>query len=987
MIIESVRLKNIKSYGEGSDGNGVTISFLPGTNRIAGKNGHGKTTLIESVGYALFLTEPVFEENFQLETYFLRAGKKAAEIDVTFNQLGELYRIERGLGAHNKRQTKVVQLNDGSTCAEGDNEVSAFICRLFGFPDRKRFSELFWKLIGVRQGRLTWPFDSKPSIAKDFFEPLLDVAVFRECFDSLKPAVDEFEVRLHDQEKIKAGLEERIRERSESVAGVEAKRLQLKEHEQQLDLLNEARNIARKTLEQLEAKEISLKAAEDLRSAARHALVLARQQRETAEERMRESAAAGDFLARIISGHQAYEKAEIELKHLRAMQTEERRLEKEMADTEKKKAAFDGKADAARRQADALALQKREKEAEKADLSGRVEALRFRLSGSQPEFERQKRAVDHVTMDLSDVRHFLNSFGILLAHEEATLEKIKEVTADLAAWDASVLQKASLQEATADEVLQYLRQQFAAANAGHSSLSTQLEEIRGGICPFLKEKCRQFDPSKVEGDLRQKRATIAYLRKNIESAESALHAAKIDREQLRQEERNLAGKSGRLELMAADLFSAFDRLEWDAIRTAAKGLRQWIQNVQPMPDFPRPVVVEGADASILESRHRQNVVYFMELNDWWRAVEHGVQARIGAFLEEDRRRSADQQDEANGTGQLRRIESEISKLDAAEYKQRDDAAIYEVQSAELVKSIVSLDQRLKVFGFLADEIASLEQIQLKHRSDNQQYLGAKPLADERSAREKDCKARQEAEATAAATLRLREIVFAEVIKDFDPGALPAFRREFEQISAAAAKESANSDNAKRELQREEDRFREWQQACAVRDEIGHEIRRLEAAIELAELARTVLRDSAPAVAQHLCDRIAERAQQIFNRINDDPVELKWEAAPRYSLRVIPGERRFAMLSGGEQTKLALAMTLAMIQEFSGLRFCMFDEPTYGVDAESKEKLGEVMLEAQKAAGLEQLILVSHDDAFDGKIENSILLQKTAANGTEVVQSS
>jgi hypothetical protein len=28
--------------------------------------------------------------------------------------------------------------------------------------------------------------------------------------------------------------------------------------------------------------------------------------------------------------------------------------------------------------------------------------------------------------------------------------------------------------------------------------------------------------------------------------------------------------------------------------------------------------------------------------------------------------------------------------------------------------------------------------------------------------------------------------------------------------------------------------------------------------------------------------------------------------------------------------------------------------------------------------------VSHDDAFDGKIENSILLQKTAAAGTEVI---
>ena len=984
MIIESVRLKNIKSYGEGSDGNGVTISFLPGTNRIAGKNGHGKTTLIESLGYALFLTEPVFEENFQLETYFLRAGKKAAEIDVTFNQFGELYRVERGLGPHNKRQTKVVQLNDGSTCAEGDNEVSAFICRLLGFPDRKRFSELFWKLIGVRQGRLTWPFDSKPSIAKDFFEPLLDVAVFRECFDSLKPAVDEFEARHHDRDKIKASLEERIRERSESVAGVEAKRLQLRKHEEQLDLLNEARDIVRKTMEQLEAEEISLNAAEGLRNAADNALVLARQQRETAEERMRESAAAGDLLARVTSGHQAYEEAEIELKHLRTMQTEERRLEKEMADTEKKKAELDGKADAARLQADALALQRREKEAEKADVSERVDALRFRLSGSQPEFEKQKRAVDYVMRDLSDVRHFVNSFGILLAHDEATLKKIKEVTADLSSWDGSVLQKASLQEATADEVLQHLRQQFAAANAEHSSLSTQLDQIRGGVCPFLKEKCPQFDPSKVEGDLSQKRAAIEYLRTNIESAESTLDAAKIDREQLLREEKDLAGKKSRLELMTTDLFSAFDRLERDAIRTAANELRQWILNVQLMPDFPKSLVVEGADASILEDRHRQNVVYFTELSEWWRAVESGVQAQIGAFWEEDRRRNADQQNEVNSTSQLRRIESEISKLGTAEDKQRDGTAIYRARSAELIKSIVRLDQRLEVFGFLADEIARLEQNQLKHRSDYQQYLGAKPLADERSAREKDCKARRDAEAAADAALRLREIAFAEAIEDFDPGALPALRLKFEQVSAAAAKESVNLDHAKRELQREEDRFREWQEACATRDEVGHEIRRLEAAIKLAELARIVLRDSAPAVAQHLCDRIADRAQQIFNRINDDPVELKWEAAPRYSLRVIPGERRFAMLSGGEQTKLALAMTLAMIQEFSGLRFCIFDEPTYGVDSESKDKLGEAILEAQKAAGLEQLILVSHDDAFDGKIENSILLQKTAAAGTEVI---
>jgi predicted ABC-type transport system involved in lysophospholipase L1 biosynthesis ATPase subunit len=71
-----------------------------------------------------------------------------------------------------------------------------------------------------------------------------------------------------------------------------------------------------------------------------------------------------------------------------------------------------------------------------------------------------------------------------------------------------------------------------------------------------------------------------------------------------------------------------------------------------------------------------------------------------------------------------------------------------------------------------------------------------------------------------------------------------------------------------------------------------------------------------------------------------------------------------MLSGGEQTKLALATTLAPIQEFSGLRFCIFYEPTYGVDLDSRHKLADAILLAPEAAGLNQLFLVSHDDAFD-----------------------
>lgn len=984
MIIRSMRLRNIKSYGEGPDGHGVTISFEPGTNRIAGKNGHGKTTLIESLGYALFLTEPIFEENFLLETYFLRAGKKTAEIDVTFSHQGEDFRIERGLGPNNKRQTKVVHSDDGSTCAEGEKELSAFLCRLLGLPNPRRLTELFWKLIGVRQGRITWPFDSKPAAAKEFFEPLLDVAVFRECFQSLKPAVDEFVVRFHEQEKIIARVEERIRVHSDSASGLEAKRRQFKEIELHLQTLNKSRDETLNILAQLEATENALRTAESQRNAAQNVFGLARQQREIAEQRMQESRAAGDIVAAAASGYRTYEKAGKELLEFRAKQAERYWLESEMVCAEKKKIEIDGKSRAARSQRDVFARQKQEKEAERTTIREQLEAIRARLRVFEAEFERQRSLANRARSYLSDIRHFLNRFADLLEHGETTLTRMKEMAAVLAATDASAAEKARNRERAANETLQALRQQLAAANAEHSALKRQLEEIGGGICPFLKEQCRQFDPSKVAGDLKEKSATIEILEKKRQIAESALHAAQTDHETQRLEENSLAVKSNQLVQTVADLSSALKRLSWQISREAVDGLRQWIQQLEPMPDCPEPVF-QGVAPDALEKKHLQNVAYLSELQKWWQETEAVAQDRINAIQEEEGRRSADWRDEINFTDRLRRIEDEIGKLAIAENEQREIASICQRESAELEKTIASLDERRRTFDFLGDKIVLLEQTQQKFRNDYERYLGARPLADEGRSREIDLNARREQEKRADEQLRLSESRVLELNRGFDSAALTATRRKYEEISAAVAMELASLSSARREMEREESRFRQWQEACATRDGIVREVQRLEAAIELTEFARTALRDSAPTVAQHLCHRIAGRAQQIFNQINHDPVELKWEAAPRYSLRIIPGDRRFAMLSGGEQTKLALAMTLAMIQELSGVRFCIFDEPTNGVDAESREKLGDAMLEAQKAADLEQLILVSHDGAFDGKIEHSIFLRKTAPHGTEVVQ--
>ena len=52
-----------------------------------------------------------------------------------------------------------------------------------------------------------------------------------------------------------------------------------------------------------------------------------------------------------------------------------------------------------------------------------------------------------------------------------------------------------------------------------------MDQIRGGICPFLQEKCRQFDAGKIRSDITEQEKAIARLEKDRERSAAAQRAA------------------------------------------------------------------------------------------------------------------------------------------------------------------------------------------------------------------------------------------------------------------------------------------------------------------------------------------------------------------------------------------------------------------------------------------------------------------------------
>jgi len=981
MNIRSLRLKNIKSYGEGPDGNGVTVDFQAGVNRIAGRNGHGKTSLIESLGYALFLSEPKFEENFKLERYLLRHGAKAGEIDVTFEHAGTIYRVERGLGSTNKRRSKVVDCTDESICAEGDAEVAKFLCDTLNMPHPEQLAEVFSKLIGVKQGRMTWPFDSKAAEAKRFFEPLFDVAVFRACFDRLKPTVDAFQSQGVEHQRALAVENEKITDRAESRQQLTDAQRAVSELEKSRTGAVEAREVSRKLKDQHEAKEKTLIAAQTTQEKAAVTLRGATVRRTDGEAQVKEAEVAAATLRETEPAHQAFQKAEaalVELERQREQRDAQQRLRDAAESARKDHAA---KAVAARDQAQTFAQQCKEKETQAKALTARVEPLRTKLASSKRAFDQAQQSAAISSQDRALVQAWVKGLSRAVTKLGGLATEIATNAKELAMWDTTVLVTATNAEQVANANLKSAEGDLAKARGLRSSLQQQLSDISGGMCPFLKEACRQFDPSKVQSDLDAQASVILALEQTAVAAAAAHTSAKRQLQALEAAETRLVAKreqqardiaqylADARSLVAADAADAYDRL------------RKWepkLVNAATVLSVPSGAV--GADeVTLLQADLGQFQGTVAAL---WTDDDAAITIHLTVHEQEKTARQSEQNSLDHLSGQLTAVQKESTNLAKSAETKVGSATLLDAEAAKQAHQVEGFDAKLKVFTGLNGQITAQREQRDANRASHGLYLQAKGLADDLTPRQQRLLERTAEEKIAATANDTTAAILKAASADFDDTKLASARTDFQQKHDAVTALDTNLKHARAALVPAQKRVDEWGAACAERDRIALELGRLEAAIDLTELARRVLQKAAPAVAQHLCDRIATRAQVLFNQINPDPIQLAWDAE-RYTLTVEPGDRRFAMLSGGEQTKLALALTLAMIEEFGGLRFCIFDEPTYGVDAESRQKLADAILSVQEAAGLDQLLLVSHDDAFEGKTEHTILLTKSAASGSAV----
>jgi exonuclease SbcC len=224
MLIKSVELKNIKSY------NKDTIEFSEGINGICGENGHGKTTILEAIGYVLFDFLPYNQADF------LRHGEKSGYAAVTVEGNDEIeYTLHRKIGSGSDYfiRTPIGEI-------KGKKDVMAWIAgNLFhSVRSEDELPSLFENAIGVPQGTFTTAFLEVARNRKIIFDNILKVEEYKIAYDNLLPVINAIKKTIEEMERELIPLQTRTEKYPELKKEKDSLQVEIDEMKAEIQKLN-----------------------------------------------------------------------------------------------------------------------------------------------------------------------------------------------------------------------------------------------------------------------------------------------------------------------------------------------------------------------------------------------------------------------------------------------------------------------------------------------------------------------------------------------------------------------------------------------------------------------------------------------------------------------------------------------------------------------------------------------------------------------------
>ncbi len=207
MIIESIKIKNFLSHED------TEIDFEQGINIITGKNGAGKTSVLDAIKFALFAESRNNEKNNEL----IKKGKTYFEITLNFNINGEHYEVYRHFGvkkAKNAERLAYIK-KDGVIIAETYEGVNAEITKLLNVS-----KDVFKNSVFVEQGQMDSMITGTPKERKTIFSDIIGLTSLSRSADKIRDIISNF----RNQASLLQGSRDKINDLNSEISDLESKK-------------------------------------------------------------------------------------------------------------------------------------------------------------------------------------------------------------------------------------------------------------------------------------------------------------------------------------------------------------------------------------------------------------------------------------------------------------------------------------------------------------------------------------------------------------------------------------------------------------------------------------------------------------------------------------------------------------------------------------------------------------------------------------------
>ncbi|HVG17594.1 MAG TPA: AAA family ATPase [Blastocatellia bacterium] len=1001
MLITRVELENIKNYEEGS------FEFEPGVTAISGPNGSGKTTIIEAISWALFDQLPYKKEDF------LRRGAKKGVVRVTFVSAldGREYTVHRDTGAGYYIHDPVTKMR----LVEQKQQVGAWLKQHLGVDAGTDLKTLFTSTIGVPQGTLTVDFADQPAKRKIGFDKVLRVDEYHRSSEDLRSLVRLVESREATvREEIarvevevaaldgllaeKARYEDMIARARQELARAEFERDRSRDDLERLDNL-------RRSIERLTADSSSL------------ALRIEESDRRLSEvaQGVKRSREAKEAVGRAAAGFATYNEANARLAELEPQAILRDALKKELTDKEREHYKLEAATQAQRDKVLQLEVNRAEleklaplvEEQERAEarrtelqtMLGELNELRRRESAAKTELDSLRAEYADISRQIDEAEKLKTTAGRVPALEDerraieeelretrVQLERIRERRNDLKrvreniaklSGEVSTLEKeiaAGLEAERLVERLPELEGQDQAAMEEIANLRASIDrekkilnEIKGGMCPLLSQRCLNMKDGqgldqyfKLQvGNERERLIVVERARKELQGTLAKAKAALRVSSAIAAQRVHLSRLSQEVEIERKNAARLEGETSGAAVNEqSARTLEQRLVRIEQELQEAQAARLKYEKLDILRGRMERLKV---EGGEKRRAFEE-LKNRLESMgrLQDDLLRVEDRlRDLEDPRGRSRSLREGLKK----EEEVRLTLAELEGRERELASSIRDLEKGLESFASLDQSMTFERERRAASEKDHRAYIESQPIAALLDEREKEMAAIDLELKNNREQLQLIDLTLRRAKSEYSEGEHARVKSLLEESinRVAALGSELNASTG-----RLEELKGEISNLMAARKRMAGLIRekeRCEQLRSLSDFIRDLLRKAGPFITEAHLQSISMEANQLYRDITGNPmVSLRWDMGYEVILEEDGHERSFASLSGGEQMAAALAVRLALLKELSDLRIAFFDEPTTNMDEERRRNLAQ---QIGRIKDFDQLFVISHDDAFEG----------------------